>query len=228
MMGESKMIDLTFKKTKLWWFFILVWSLFFTVNALAQSPVPMLFIDNVETREDFGVVRFTISLTAISDHQISCDYSTVDGTATAYDDYYPTQGTITFDAGMSYTTIEISIINDTLAELREFFTITLQNLIGAVFRDPYGFAVIFDDDVISPVFLDEDDDGEADSTDLCPNTPSDTEVDGNGCSLYQYCSSIAVSSIHDKMVCRRSDWKNNEPLELLGDCHPTLEGCIPR
>ena len=79
-----------------------------------------------------------------------------------------------------------------------------------------------------PIFSDEDDDGEADSTDLCPNTPPGVEVGGNGCSLSQFCSSINVTTNYGRRVCRRSDWMNDEPLKFRGDCRTSYNGCVPR
>ena len=83
------------------------------------------------------------------------------------------------------------------------------------------------------VFSDSDDDGEADSTDLCPETPPDTEVDSDGCSLLQFCSAIDANSNYGRKICRSIDWKNDEPLENKGDCETVRQGfsdfsCVPR
>ena len=42
--------------------------------------------------------------------------------------------------------------------------------------------------------------------------PSPTEVDGEGCSLEQFCAGISADDRQGRQTCRRSDWKNNEPL----------------
>jgi hypothetical protein len=85
------------------------------------------------------------------------------------------------------------------------------------------------------IFADADDDGEADSTDLCPDTPPDIEVDGDGCSLQQFCTAIDTSSRHGRKICRHSDWQNDEPLKYRGDCKTIRQGkglsnfkCVPR
>src|SRR6266508_166876 len=41
----------------------------------------------------------------------------------------------------------------------------------------------------NPIIPDQDEDGEPDATDECPNTPADAPVDPAGCSLEQFCSS---------------------------------------
>jgi hypothetical protein len=87
----------------------------------------------------------------------------------------------------------------------------------------------------NPLYLDEDGDGEADSTDLCPGTASGEDVDANGCSLSQYCSAIDASTTEGRKICERSDWKNDEPLENKGNCEAVKEDmnslsylCVPR
>jgi hypothetical protein len=84
-------------------------------------------------------------------------------------------------------------------------------------------------------FPDEDEDGEPDFTDLCPNTPFDNGVDSNGCSLEQFCTVIDTSSHYGRRICNRSDWENDEPLRIKGDCAAIKEGqgpfdyrCVPR
>ena len=82
-------------------------------------------------------------------------------------------------------------------------------------------------------FPDSDEDGEPDLTDLCPDTPADTMVDSDGCSLLQFCSAIDANSNYGRKICRNSDWKNDEPLKNKGDCKPFKKGfsdfsCVPR
>ena len=54
---------------------------------------------------------------------------------------------------------------------------------------------------------DADSDGEADSTDACPDTRQGVEVDQAGCSQEQFCSPIT-----GRAACRFADWKNDEPV----------------
>ena len=78
-----------------------------------------------------------------------------------------------------------------------------------------------------PIFPDEDEDGEADSTDRCPKTLAG-QVDGYGCSRQQFCAATELrahpektrrtkntkgkKSMQAKRICEASDWKNDEPL----------------
>jgi len=68
------------------------------------------------------------------------------------------------------------------------------------------------------VFQDTDSDGEEDSTDFCPDTAFSTPVDGNGCSLEQFCISIDTSTKIGDRICKSSDWQNDEPLTSPKDC----------
>jgi hypothetical protein len=87
----------------------------------------------------------------------------------------------------------------------------------------------------NPIFADADADGEADPTDLCPDTLPNLDVDSDGCSLWQFCTAIDTSSHHGRKICKRSDWKNDEPLNNMGDCKAVRQGkgpsnysCVPR
>lgn len=66
-------------------------------------------------------------------------------------------------------------------------------------------------------FEDGDGDGEDDATDACPNTPAGAEVDGNGCSLTQFCGELnALDRVERVRACTRGDWRNDE----LHTAHP--------
>jgi len=72
-------------------------------------------------------------------------------------------------------------------------------------------------------------DGEENSTDACPGTPLFEPVDGNGCSLFQYCTSIPTPTKTDERACKGSDWRNDEPLGRAGDCQvdKATSLCVP-
>ncbi len=76
---------------------------------------------------------------------------------------------------------------------------------------------------ISPVFVDTDGDGEDDSTDSCPATPAAQEVDGDGCSLDQFCGLVDASDRTGSRVCKKSDWKNDEPIMKSRDRDCTVD-----
>jgi hypothetical protein len=71
-----------------------------------------------------------------------------------------------------------------------------------------------------PDTFDADGDGEANATDLCPD--SSGETDSDGCTLVQFCERIDLSTSIGKRTYRRADWKNDEPLR--GSKDRTIDG----
>ncbi len=66
---------------------------------------------------------------------------------------------------------------------------------------------------------DDDGDGVIAALDLCSSTASGSEVDNRGCSQSEYCSTILISTSSDKKLCKRGDWKGDEPGSVNpGDC----------
>jgi hypothetical protein len=70
-------------------------------------------------------MTFNVQLSKALDHDISLDYQTVDGTATAGLDYLPTQGKLTIPAHKQTASIQVPILSDSLSESSEFFYLTL-------------------------------------------------------------------------------------------------------
>jgi hypothetical protein len=87
-----------------------------------------------------------------------------------------------------------------------------------------------DECLATPVFMDTDSDGEENSTDACPGTPVGVVVDGSGCSLFQFCTSIPTPTKTDERACKNSDWQNDEPLGNARDCQVAKRSrlCVPR
>lgn len=83
---------------------------------------------------------------------------------------------------------------------------------------------------------DADGDGEVDATDRCPGTPAGAEVDGDGCSLLQFCALFDATTRDGARRCRKADWANDEPT-MRGreaDCRvnrggpgPADDECVP-
>ena len=70
---------------------------------------------------------FTVSLDVGVDRELSAEYSTSDGTATAGEDYTATSGTVTFAPGETTQTISVPIIGDTNEEENETFSLNLED-----------------------------------------------------------------------------------------------------
>lgn len=97
------------------------------VNA---SFIPALSIADASIAEgDTGTsdLIFTISLPEAANGEVTVDYATSDGTATAGSDYALNSGFVTIAGGATSTTLTIEVINDRRQEGDETFTVTLSN-----------------------------------------------------------------------------------------------------
>ena len=96
-----------------------------------DDPLPALSIADASQAEgDSGTrdLQFSVQLSAASGRDITVAYATSDGTATTADsDYNAASGTLTFAAGETQKTIEVSIVGDTRNEADETFEVTLSN-----------------------------------------------------------------------------------------------------
>ena len=84
-------------------------------------------IDDPTVNENAGSVDFTVTLSkAVAAGQtVTVNYTTADGTAAAGSDYTTTAGSIEISAGASTGTISVPIIDDSLPENAETFTVSL-------------------------------------------------------------------------------------------------------
>ena len=92
---------------------------------------------------------------------VTVDYATTNGTALAGSDYTAAHGTLTFGPGETNQTIAIPILNDAVAEVTEYFRVTLSSPTGGaeLGRDA-SFVTVLDDDgyvelTLSSYFLTE-------------------------------------------------------------------------
>ena len=85
--------------------------------------------DAIATEGTDATIDFTVSLNARDDcRTVTVDYATADGTATAGSDYTATSGTLTFAPGETTKTVSVPVIDDTVADSGETFTLTLSNV----------------------------------------------------------------------------------------------------
>ena len=95
--------------------------------------------------EGAGTVTFTITLSRPSDQTISVDYRTVPGTALAGQDYSAITGTLTFAPGETTKTLTVPVIDDTVFEGAETFTLELSNPVNTSVSKPVTTVTIVDD-----------------------------------------------------------------------------------
>jgi Calx-beta domain-containing protein len=98
--------------------------------------------------EGAGNVSVTVVRTGGTASDVTVAYTTADGTATAGADYVTTAGTLTFAGGQTSATIVVPILQDSLAEGKETFTLTLGS--------PQGGAVLAAPSVTTVTIVDDE------------------------------------------------------------------------
>jgi len=93
-------------------------------------------------------LTFTVSMVPASASNVTVDYTTSDGTATAGSDYTGASGTLTIAAGQTSGTIAASVIGDKTYEPNETLTLTLSNPVGATIVTGTAVGTILNDDKI--------------------------------------------------------------------------------
>ncbi len=92
-------------------------------------PGPASFsVADAEVREATGAtLDFKVTLSRTLDRDVTVDYATSDGTATAGADYTHVSDTLTFAAGATEMTVAVPVLNDSHDEKFETLTLTLSN-----------------------------------------------------------------------------------------------------
>lgn len=130
-----------------------------------DDDAPTLSISNVEVAESGTEALFTVSLSSASSQIVTVDFTTVDDTALAGEDYQAVADTLTFTTGTTIQTISVPILDDEIDEQDETFTIELSNIVNATLSTTQATGTILDDDEPAPsmiggtVFNDENGDG---------------------------------------------------------------------
>ncbi|MEL6264158.1 MAG: Calx-beta domain-containing protein, partial [Pseudomonadota bacterium] len=113
---------------------------------------PVVFVNDVRIVEGDGGARqavFDIALSRSFAGDVFIPFTTVDGSATAGEDYVATSGTVPFLAGATEATVTVDITGDTAIEASETFSLVLDTS-GINVANPaaqnVGVATILDDD----------------------------------------------------------------------------------
>ena len=106
---------------------------------------PVINITNVSATEG-GSAVFAISLSATASNNVTVNYQTVNGSATSGSDYDSRSGKIVFSPGDTLKTRTVNILQDTLTEADENFTMELSVPVNATLGQSTGTATIHDDD----------------------------------------------------------------------------------
>ena len=122
-------------------------SAIITTTIVALDPeLSISDVIELEGNDGTKTAILTVTLNRESNTQITVDYTTANGTATAGEDFTAKTGTLTFAPGQTEKTIVIDIIGDNRTESDETFTIALSNPSGATIADGQGTVTITTDD----------------------------------------------------------------------------------
>ena len=129
-----------------------------------DDPEPALAIGDASVGESGGAAHFEVTLTPASGREVTVDWATADGTATAGEDYAAAASTLTFAAGATAATVTVQVLDDTLDEADETFTVNLGGARHASLADAAGEGLVTDDDAgpilelaVAPLRIEEHD-----------------------------------------------------------------------
>ena len=94
-----------------------------------------------------GTIDFEVTLNARDDCEtVTVDWVTADGSATAGEDYTAANGTLTFGPGETSKTVSVVILDDTVEDSGETFTLRLSNPSGVALADAEATGTISDEE----------------------------------------------------------------------------------
>ena len=94
-------------------------------SATVAGP-PAISVSDAAVQEAEGAVLvFTATLSHASSRTVTVDYATSDGTAVAGSDYTAASGALTFNAGDTSQTVQVTVLTDSEDEGQETLTLTL-------------------------------------------------------------------------------------------------------
>jgi len=102
---------------------------YFQLPKINLSPSNQTVVEGLTTPQN---ASYTVTLSQASNQTVSVNYATANGTATAGSDYTATIGTLTFAPGVTTQVINIPILNNSLNEANEIFTLALSSPTNAI------------------------------------------------------------------------------------------------
>ena len=113
-----------------------------STSATVAGPPAIAISDATVQEAEGAVLVFTATLSHASSRTVTVDYATSDGTAVAGSDYTAASGTLTFNAGDTSQTVQVTVLTDSEDESQETLTLTLSNPSQATLDDATGTGAI--------------------------------------------------------------------------------------
>ncbi|WP_340268405.1 Ig-like domain-containing protein [Sphingobium mellinum] len=128
-----------------------VLTITYTQQSSPPPTLPTVSISAVApAAEDSGKITFNLSLSQASTQDVTVNVSTVDHTAIAGSDYVAKVQSLTFLAGQTTKSFDVSLVNDTVGERLEDFNVQINSVTNAKIATPVATGNIIDDDVVVP------------------------------------------------------------------------------
>ena len=113
-----------------------------STQATVAGPPAISVSDGTVREAEGAVLVFAATLSHASSRTVTVDYATSDGTAQAGFDYTAASGTLTFNAGDTSQTVQVTVLTDSEDEGQETLTLTLSNASQATLADATGTGTI--------------------------------------------------------------------------------------
>ena len=115
-----------------------------STSATVAGPPAISVTDAAVQEAEGAVLVFTVTLSRASSRTITVSYATQDGTAQAGSDYTAASATLTFNAGDTSQTVQVTVLTDSDDESDETLTLTLSNPSQATLDDATATGTIED------------------------------------------------------------------------------------
>ena len=124
-----------------------------STSATVAGPPSISVADATVTEAAGAVLAFTVSLSRSSSSNVTVDYATSDGTATAGADYTATSGTLTISAGSTSATVDVTVLDDSHDDGGETLTLTLSNAANGTLGDSTATGTIENSDPLPKALM---------------------------------------------------------------------------
>ncbi len=124
-----------------------------TEVAVVPGPLALSVADVRVVEGAQAVLAFPVTLNRAAGAAVTVEYATADGTATAGADYTAASGTLTFQAGETEKTVEVTVLDDAHDDGEETLTLELSNATGARIRDAEATGTIVNSDPLPRAWL---------------------------------------------------------------------------
>ncbi len=117
------------------------------VVTILENDVPELSIEDAEVMEGDGEIVFAVTMDGPSSRTVRVDWATADGTAKAGEDYTARKDELVFAPGETRQEAKVPVLDDTVVEPDETFTVKLSNPRGGSLERAEATGMIVDNDL---------------------------------------------------------------------------------